>query len=367
MDNNKESLQARKKIEYYNSLDGLRTLSCFSIIAMHIALNTNYQISGFLWDRFIPSLTWLVYLFLIISGFGMCAGYLDRFHNGTIDLETFYKRRYTKILPFLFFLIALEMIWEPSVTNLYEGSIEAMLMHGLLPNNEMNVLGVSWTLGVIFLFYLLFPFFTVLLKTKRRAWLTLAASLWLSFICEQYFFNPYFVTESFTPRHSFLYCAPLFCGGGIAYLYRYGIKKMCKDYRWIVLGICIVASVLYYAIPSRGENFDLTFCKSFILFMLWFCYAVGVDSYLLSNKIVRFFGGISMEMYLAHMVIFRAIEKIRLLYIFGDFGIKGWISYITVFLMVVLGLVLLIQVYKKVIMYFKNKIVLNWIWNRDKI
>lgn len=87
--------------KHYNSIDGLRALACLGIILMHIEANTEYRLNGsFLFDRCIPSLTWLVYLFFIISGFGMCAGYLEKFWKGTIDLETFYKKRYRKILPF---------------------------------------------------------------------------------------------------------------------------------------------------------------------------------------------------------------------------------------------------------------------------
>ena len=87
------------------SIDGLRALSCIGIMMMHIKANTHYQLTGFIWDDVIWSFTHLVILFIMISGFGMCAGYLDKFLNGTVDLEKFYKRRYQKILPYFVFLI----------------------------------------------------------------------------------------------------------------------------------------------------------------------------------------------------------------------------------------------------------------------
>lgn len=76
----------------------LRTISCLGIMMMHIQVNTNYNISGSIWLNVIPSFTWLVFLFLMISGFGMCAGYLQKFHSNVISLEDFYIRRYKKIL-----------------------------------------------------------------------------------------------------------------------------------------------------------------------------------------------------------------------------------------------------------------------------
>lgn len=44
------------------------------------------------------------------------------------------------------------------------------LCQGLLPNMRIEVIGVSWTLAVIFVFYMLFPFFCFLIGNKKRAW-----------------------------------------------------------------------------------------------------------------------------------------------------------------------------------------------------
>lgn len=166
---NKEKCKTNRQIRHYNSIDGLRALSCLGIIVMHIEANTKYQLGGSaVFDQFIPSFTWLVYLFLMISGFGMCAGYLDKFHNNVIDMEAFYKKRYMKILPFFGLLLVVAFVMEHSVSSVYEISIEILLLHGLLPNNAVSVIGVCWTLGVIFLFYLLFPAFSVLMKSKKE-------------------------------------------------------------------------------------------------------------------------------------------------------------------------------------------------------
>lgn len=183
----------------YSSIDGLRAISCLGIIAMHILYNTDYQISGFFYEKFIPSWTWLVYLFLMISGFGMCAGYLERFWNNQITMENFYKRRYQKILPFFGTLILIALILEPSFANVYEASVEITMLHGLLPNNAVSVLGVCWTLGVIFVFYLLFPAFSVLMKTRKRACFVvveflLSAAFFLGLFCYRIFYSTTFVS-----------------------------------------------------------------------------------------------------------------------------------------------------------------------------
>lgn len=56
-----------------------------------------------------------------------------------------------------------------------------------------------------------------------------------------------------------------------------------------------------------------------------------------------------MEMYLAQMVIFRIVEKLNLLYIFGNSGILGWISLFIAFILVIIGLIIFIYCYKIII------------------
>ena len=320
---------------------------------MHIQANTKYHLSGnFFFDKAIPSLTWLVYLFLMISGFGMCVGYLNKFQRGIVNFEAFYKKRYEKILPFFGMLLAIAFVMEHSITTVYEISIEILLLHGLLPNNAVSVIGVCWTLGVIFLFYLLFPAFSVLMKSKKSAWVSLAISLWIAFVCDHYFFSDYFVAASFTPRHNFLYCLPMFIGGGLVYLYRNEIRVICEKYSRIVLVGCIAVSIAWYFIPYESQI--LFYIGTLVLYCLWLSYAVGSNSKFLSSKLMKFVSSISMEMYLAQMVIFRVVEKLHLLYLFGDTGMGGWMSLIFVFVITVLGLIVFIECYKLIVKLWKQ-------------
>lgn len=63
------------------------------------------------------------------------------------------------------------------------------------------------------MFYFMFPAFSVLLKTKKRAWIFLYDStVDYNFICYNYYFSDKFVTPLFTARHSFIWCLPLYMG-----------------------------------------------------------------------------------------------------------------------------------------------------------
>ena len=85
-----------KKVEKYNSLNGLRAFACIGILLMHVLSNANYEFNSML-TEVIQSFTNLVFLFMIISSFSMCCGYYNKIKNNDLDLETFYIKRIKKI------------------------------------------------------------------------------------------------------------------------------------------------------------------------------------------------------------------------------------------------------------------------------
>lgn len=237
----------------------------------------------------------------------------------------------------------LDILVERSVSHLIEGITEMTLVFGLLPNNELSVIGVGWTLGVIFLFYMLFPFFVWLCWTKKRAWFSLGVSVLLNIFCDCYFFTDKFVLSSFAPRHSFLYCAPFFVGGGLVYLYRKEIKEIVSQYRWMSLGGCFIIAFAYLVLLYPRMDMNRPGPILLVVFIPWLCYSIGVDSRFLSNQCMHYFSGISLEMYLAHMVIFRVIEKMNGLYLFGT----GWLSFIFSCTAVLVGLIVFVEIWKQ--------------------
>ena len=172
----------RKKMErkHYKAIDGLRTIACIGIVIMHVRANTTYDIQGFLYNRVISSLTDFVFLFMVISAFGMCCGYFDRMINNQISLEDFYAKRYQKILPFFALLVFLDVIIEHNLSSIIEGFSDLTLMFGFLSRN-MQVLGVAWFLGLVFIFYMIFPFFVYLFSNKKKAWFVTFVSVIMNF------------------------------------------------------------------------------------------------------------------------------------------------------------------------------------------
>lgn len=336
--------------ERFDNMDGLKAIACMAIIAMHVRANAAYSLPQGL-VTVIASWTNCVPLFLMLSGFGMFCGYYEKCKAGTLNLNTFYARRYGKILPFFALLIVLDLIMERSTDHLIEGAMEATLVFGLLPNNQPQVVGVSWTLGVIFLFYMLFSFFVFLCWTKRRAWISMAVSILLLALCSMYYFSDRFVVAGFDARHSFFYCAPFFLGGGLAYLHREFLKPTVAKLRFPVLTVAIGATVAWYFIP--GDDTWVLMMKNLVVFALWLIYAIGVKSPVLHNRVMKVLAGMSLELYLCHMVFFRILEKLKVLYIFG----KGTVGYVFAFFAVSCVAIAFVTVYKFCVNYIVKRFI----------
>ena len=195
----------------YEAIDGLRAYSAIGIVLMHVLSNGKYKLSGFMFESLIPSFTNLVFLFMIISGFGMCCGYYTKVINNEISWRVFYGKRYARIWPYFAVLCILDLIVSPSMESLYEVFANLTLCFGLLPNANISVIGVGWFLGVVFVFYLIFPFFCYLISDKCRAWFSFFVALVFNVLC-----NVYFNAN----RGNFLYCAVFFMAGGLIFIYR---------------------------------------------------------------------------------------------------------------------------------------------------
>ena len=318
------------KIKQYGGIEGLKTFACVSIVMMHMASKTNnvYNIDGIIYNIIIPSFTDFVFLFMVISSFGMCCGYYEKILNCEISLNDFYKKRYVKTFPFFFVLVIFDLISNFNMDSLYESIADISLVFGLFPNN-ITVIGVGWFLGVIFAFYLLFPFFCVLILNKRRAWMILIFSMVLNYICDVYFQ---------LDRKNIIYSTVFFLVGGLIFLYKDEIERLKSHIAIIILTI----SIFTYFILGANTLTRVIVSASFLIF------ALCVKSPILQNKITFFISNISMEIYLSHMFVFRVIEKINFNYLIGT----GIMQYLLTLFLVLFGTI----IYTLTINKFINKV-----------
>lgn len=241
---------------------------------------------------------------MMISAFSMCCGYYERVKSGTITPNVFYRKRYLRILPFFAFLNFIALAMDRSVDTFQEVYANLTLAFNLLQGPHIETIGVGWFLGVIFVFYMLFPFFTFLIDNKRRAWLVLLITLGLLFIAFTKLGNP--------TRTNIVFCMPYFLIGGIIYLYRNRLVSFIERRVWISTALVVICVVGLFLFREEITSIYIGYSLELLMFAILLTYALKEKNIVLDNPFTRYISKISMEIYLCHMVIFRIVEKLHL-------------------------------------------------------
>lgn len=328
-----------KKNLRYESLNFLRAFSCIGIVLMHVLANVNYNLDNKIVVNIIKSFTQLVYLFMMISSFSMCCGYYEKIKNNQISIEEFYSKRIKKLVPFFLILVILELLYHHDFNSLIESFADITLMFGFLPKS-LDIIGVGWFLGLVFIFYMIFPFFVFLFSNKKRAWIVTIVSFFMNLVA-----ITYFKVSRINMFYSFVY----FCLGGIIYLYKDKIVELVNKKKIIFFFATIFSIILYYIIPESKYIFNL---ELLIAFGLILCYSISVTNKILNSKIINFISNISLEIYLSHMFIFQIINKLNLTKVSSN----NYISYIVTCVLVLFGTVVFSSLVKNVLTKFENKI-----------
>ena len=218
--------------ENYSSLDGLRAYAAIGIVLMHVRANIAIKPSdNIVTSAVIPWFTNFTLLFMLVSAFSMCCGYYERVKSGAITPAKFYAKRYHRTWPFFAMMVCICFVMEPSWSTFCQSFADLTMCFNLLPNPEIEVIGVGWFLGTVFTFYMLFPFFTFLLDNKKRGWMVLGLSLVFSYIA----IDQFNIGSGFG-RKNIINSAPFFISGGMIYLYRKGIKDFLQSGEYAALG-----------------------------------------------------------------------------------------------------------------------------------
>lgn len=288
----------------------MRAYAAIGIVMMHVLANLQTKpTANYLTETIIPYFTNFVFLFMMISAFGVSCGYYDRIKTNQITPNLFYAKRYKRLLPFFAIMVLIDLLWEHNMPSLLEGFADLTLCFGLYPNANITVIGVGWFIGLVFVFYMTYPFFVFLMDNKLRAWLTLVVSLVLALIGIHYFASEKFFEHPIGfGRNNILYSAPFFVVGGIIYLYRQKLSIWVKEHTWAMLAICLTITVgTFLAIKSTP-----VYLPTLVLFAAWLIYGLGSRDIILNNVVVKYLSKVSLEIYLCHMLFFRVVSLVHL-------------------------------------------------------
>ncbi len=325
---------------HYNALDGLRAFAAIGIVLFHVMYNISPSVmgSGFVYDSVIAYFGRFVLLFMMVSAFSLCCGYYERIKVGIVTPDAFYKKRYLRILPFYLLMMLLDFVTEPTGKIAGEIFTNSTLCFKLIPKYESEVIGVGWFLGIIFLFYILFPFFVFMLSSKKRGWISLVISLVILKLA--------LIRNVDINCGDIIFDIPFFITGGLIYLYRNQLTAIIHKNNAISILVTVIWTVLFFSpkgwiIPEmKSYGFLWELCMAAV----WLIYAVGSQDRLLNNKFVKYISGISMEIYLCHMLFFRVIEKVHL----NNYIHNPHLLFVVTFIIVLCGAV----VFSHIIKYF---------------
>jgi hypothetical protein len=97
-------------------------------------------------------------------------------------MNEFYAKRYKRIWPYFALLCLIGLAFDHTIGGVWQTFADLTLCFNLLPNPDIQIFGVGWFLGLVFLFYIMFPFFTFLINSKKRAWFVLTVAIAFHFI-----------------------------------------------------------------------------------------------------------------------------------------------------------------------------------------
>lgn len=269
---------------------------------MHVQANMSIKPSANYLTSTIANMACLTLLFMMVSAFSMCCGYYDRVRTGAITPQEFYSKRYHRAWPFFAMMVMIAFLMEPSWNTFCQTFADLTLCFNLLPNPQIEIIGVGWFLGLVFTFYMLFPFFTFLLSSKKKGWMVLILSLLFCYI-EQ----TYFCRESVGHSVTIVHHAPYFIVGGLAYLYRNEIKSWHKVVKYVILIVGVLLQVV-----TNKLHIQLFIFPVMLMYVGFLIYAISSNEIILNNRITKYLSGISMEIYLCHMMFFRVASMLHL-------------------------------------------------------
>ena len=76
----------------------------------------------------------------------------------------------------------------------------------------------------------------------------------------------------------------------------------------MMLAVCLCLTVLRFAVNVR----EMPVLPDLVLFSAWLVYAIGSQDVVLNNRVAKYLSGISMEIYLCHMMFFRVASMLHL-------------------------------------------------------
>lgn len=305
-----------QRVERLEGLDALRGIAASCVVLHHV-----HHIGK------VPLLPWLapvgsqfgmsVPLFFIISAFTMYHVYFRDSREPNF-VYGFIVRRYFRLLPvfLICFLVQAALgILANGETNLTPGAVlwYVSLLFGFNAEYVLGYVGVSWSIGVEFVFYLLFPVIVTFVRGVRSAGLLFLATLVVSYDYQGLLQAHPPAAPNYWALNPILFSSCFSAGVLLYFVYR------ALEPRWAALRpslfsivhivaflfvLTIAAATYWLQPPIEPQALPVWYwwkVHSWIpFFVLLLAYVLAFQNNLLTNVVTLYLGKLSYSIYMVH-------------------------------------------------------------------
>jgi len=320
-------------------LDGIRAVTVLIIVWFHF-----WQQSWIMPIYKNINLDWiprngaiLVDMMILLSGFCLFLPYAKEMVYGTktVPAKDFYIKRIARIFPSYYLCVAICLFCFALPLKEYSGS-EFMIKDLLariffFSNFSLDTLfgtklnGALWTVCVEVQFYILFPFIARFFQKKPIVTYTIMVLISIA-SCGIININSFNINTWLYAHNSFTYSC-VFANGMLGAWIYIAITKYLKQNKLLDITSAVMAVTGLYLYKlmchSRMQSDDIykwqidnRFALSLVYLLIVFSILMGqrIFNPLLGNKVMRFFAGISYNLYIWHQYISVKLKEFRIPY-----------------------------------------------------
>ncbi len=283
--------------------DILRGISALSVIVVHIIGNSGLKFPEFI-ERVGGHFTACVTFFFAISAFSIAYAYGDDVFSRN-KFRDFYLKRIFRLAPLFYLAFAVEattvyVLYNHS-PNPFAALLSVSFLFSLVPSMQDSLVWAGWSLGIEWLFYLIYPFLICFIRTRKTAFLAWAIGCFVSVEMLK-------LDVAYTSLYmNILNHMPFFLSGILAYYMMPEVAKIKERLgthaNWcsLVLLIAIAGYLLNY-FNSVNNSINLYVTYSVCWFLLILISICGFPAFL-NNRFTRFLGKASYSIYLNHSIV----------------------------------------------------------------
>lgn len=299
-------MSSMETVKHKPRIDGpdiLRGISALSVIVVHLIGNSGLKFPHYI-EKIGGHFTACVTFFFAISAFSIAYSYGDNVFSRDKFLS-FYLKRIFRLAPLFYLAFFIEalivyILYDHS-PNPFAALLSISFLFSLVPTMQDSLVWAGWSLGIEWLFYLIYPLLICFIRTKSTAILAWGIACYVSIEMLK-------IDAPYTSLYmNILNHMPFFISGILAYLLMPEMNKIRQklgdntNLISLLVLFCVSVYLLNY-FYSDNNSINLYVTYSLAWLVLISTSVVGFP-FFLNNVFTRFLGKASYSIYLNHSIV----------------------------------------------------------------